>query len=70
MLAPEDQRECISHLPPFDISQYDHLPDDWNAEPRLAAGLFENNASLQEDLRVFQVEHDAVFDVLIFSRMT
>jgi hypothetical protein len=57
MLSPDDQAECMSHLPSFDVV-WDHSKngDDVIAsQPKLVDGFFEKNLSLQEDIRTFQV---------------
>ena len=59
MLTPEDQAECMALLPSLDLV-YDNSDTDNDLStprPRLVAGFFEKNASLQDDIRTFQVVH-------------
>jgi hypothetical protein len=57
MLSPDDQAECMSHLPSFDVVwDVSKTGDDVSAsQPKLVNGFFEKNLSLQEDIRTFQV---------------
>ena len=58
MLSPDDQAECMSHLPSFDVVwDLSKNGDDVIAlQPlKLVDGFFEKNLSLQEDSRTFQV---------------
>ena len=57
MLSPDDQAECMSHLPSFDV-MWDlskNTDDVIASQPKLVDGFFEKNLSLQEDIRTFQV---------------
>lgn len=57
MLSPDDQAECISHLPSFDVV-WDHSKNGdsvTTSQPKLVDEFFEKNPSLQEDIRAFQV---------------
>lgn len=57
MLTSEDRAECIALLPSLDLV-YDNDDTDNNLftpKPRLVAGFFEKNGSLQDDIRSFQV---------------
>jgi len=57
MLSPEDQAECMSHLPSFDVV-WDHgEPGDGvtTSQSELVNGFFEKSLSLREDIRTFQV---------------
>jgi hypothetical protein len=57
ILSPDDQAECMSHLPSFDVVwDLSKNGDDIIAsQPQLVDGFFEKNLSLQEDIRTFQV---------------
>ena len=57
MLSPEDQAECLSHLPPFDVITGDSPSGNERCSPslKLREGFFEKNAALLDDLRTFQV---------------
>ena len=57
LLPPEDQAECISHLPPFDVATDNNAVQDSDCTVRLKLvdGFFEKNISLQGDMRAFQV---------------
>lgn len=59
MLSPEDQAECLSHLPPFDVITKDCRSGIESCGPslKLREGFFEKNAALLDDLRTFQVSH-------------
>ena len=57
MLSPDDQAECMSQLPSFDVV-WDHSGtgnDVTSFQPKLVDGFFEKNHSLQEDIRALQV---------------
>lgn len=56
MLSAEDQAECLTYLPSFDIVfGHGETRDRSSTFPKLADGFFEKNVSLQEDIRTFQV---------------
>jgi Asx homology domain len=53
MLSPDEQAECISHLPSLDLV-YSH-EENGGQQPKLVDSFFANNTSLQEAIRTFQV---------------
>jgi hypothetical protein len=57
MLSPEDQAECMSHLPSLDIVSSGGEQEMNGAAPpaKLVDGFFDGNAFLQDDIRQFQV---------------
>jgi hypothetical protein len=55
MLTPEDQAECMSHLPMFDIVSDKSNSDTTPSKPRVVDSFFEKNRALQDDMRTFQV---------------
>ena len=57
MLTPEEQTDCMSHLPSLDIIHPGGQTDTDGAGPagKLVDGFFEANAFLQDDIRQFQV---------------
>ena len=62
MLSAEDQAECMTHLPSFDV-----IREDTNGEGgsngeapaglRLVKGFFERNSALNADVQNFQVPY-------------
>jgi len=69
MLSPEDQAECMSHLPSSDIVQTTHEEGDTTTiELKLIDTFFEKNISLQEDMRTFQVSHTPIYLTNLFTR--
>jgi hypothetical protein len=72
MLSPDDQAECISHLPSFDVV-WDHSKNGdsvTTSQPKLVDEFFEKNPSLQEDIRAFQVTTLPQTLFLMLSRTT
>jgi hypothetical protein len=57
MLSPEDQAECMSHLPSLDVVASGGETEMNDAAPpgKLVDGFFDGNTFLQEDIRQFQV---------------
>jgi len=56
MLSAEEQAECLSYLPSFDLVWGSGKAEDPSSTtPKLVDGFFEKNLSLQGDIRTFQV---------------
>ena len=70
MLTPEDQTECMSYLPKFDIVHDRSDSDTTPPTPRLVDGFFEKNSALQEDMRAFQVLFDRELKLTIQSDLS